>query len=92
MAWYDYLLNASIKSAASAAVNDDSVSFSEMLNLLSGTPSETCHKYWPSEPPLGLLNIDNSIMKPSHHPPDFSHIRSVVVGADAKFTQSADFL
>ncbi len=35
MAWYDALLNASIKSAASAAVNDGSVTFSEMLNLLS---------------------------------------------------------
>ena len=35
MAWYDSLLNASIKSAASAAVNDGSVTFSEMLNLLS---------------------------------------------------------
>ena len=35
MAWYDSLLNASLKSAASAAVNDGSVSFSEMLNLLS---------------------------------------------------------
>jgi alpha-tubulin suppressor-like RCC1 family protein len=35
MAWYDSLLNASLKSAASTAVNDGSVTFSEMLNLLS---------------------------------------------------------
>jgi alpha-tubulin suppressor-like RCC1 family protein len=35
MAWYDSLLNASLKSAASTAVNDGIVTFSEMLNLLS---------------------------------------------------------
>ena len=35
MAWYDSLLNASLKSAASTAVNDGSASFYEMLNLLS---------------------------------------------------------
>ncbi len=35
MAWYDSLLNASLKSAATAAVSDGSMTFSEMLNLLS---------------------------------------------------------
>jgi hypothetical protein len=35
LAWYDSLLNASLKSAATAAVSDGSMTFSEMLNLLS---------------------------------------------------------